>query len=260
MYAELKGKVAVITGASSGIGAAIARRLVKEGMKVIINYYQDEEKANKMVEELKNENGEAIAVYGDVKKEKDISNLFSAALYAFGDLDLWVNNAGIQSPSETHQMPLEEWQSVIDTNLTSVFLGARAALNYFLRRKKKGNIINISSIHETVPFLSFAHYAASKGGIKQFTRTLALEYAPKGIRVNAIAPGAIDTQINEDESQDTKKRKKEENTIPLRHFGSPDQIANVAAWLASDESGYVTGTTIYADGGLSLSKIQNKMD
>ncbi len=260
MYEDLKGKVAVVTGSSSGIGAAIVHRFIKEGMKVVINYYHEEEKSNEMVEQIKRNGGEAIAVYGDVKKEKDVFNLLSAALYAFGGLDIWVNNAGKQKPFDSHKMPLKEWQSVIDTNLTGTFLGSREALNYFLKKKKKGCIINISSIHETVPFLSYVHYTASKGGIKQLTKTLALEYGSKGVRVNAIAPGAIDTPINKENLADPKEREREEAGIPLRYIGTPDEIANVAAWLASEEASYVTGTTIFADGGLSMSKTQNEMD
>jgi len=258
MYTDLKGKIAVVTGSSSGIGAAIARRFIKEGMKVVINYYSDQEEAEKIVEELKLNGGEAIAVYGDVKKEKDIGNLLSAALYSFGDLDAWVNNAGMQSAFQSHKMPLKEWESVINTNLTGTFLGCREALNYFVKKNKKGSLINISSIHETVPFLSYAHYSASKGGIKQLTKTLALEYGEKGIRVNAIAPGAIRTSINGSGLPDPEKEVDDETSIPLRYIGEPDEIANVAAWLVSCESSYVTGTTIYADGGLSMSKTQTK--
>lgn len=260
MYEDLKGKIAVVTGSSSGIGEAIARRFAKEGMKIVINYFHEEKEADKIVEDIKRDGGEAIAVHGDVKKEKDIANLLSAALYAFGDLDVWVNNAGKQKPFDSHKMPLKEWQSVIDTNLTGTFLGSREALNYFLKKKKRGSIINISSIHENVPFLSYVHYTASKGGVKQLTKTLALEYGPKGIRVNAIAPGAIETPINQESFSDPEERKNEEESIPLRYIGNPDEIANVAAWLASKEASYVTGTTLYADGGLSMSKVQTEID
>lgn len=252
MYNELKGKTGVVTGSSSGIGAAIAERFAKEGMNVVINYYHNEEGAEDVVKKINQAGGAAIAVRADVKTEKGLSELLNAALDTFGDIDVWVNNAGMQNAVPSHKMKLDEWQSVIDTNLTGVFLGSREALKYFLSKKKKGNIINISSVHEIIPRPSYVHYAASKGGVKLLTHTLALEYGAKGIRVNAIGPGGIDTPINEQNNADSEKRKKDEKKIPLGYIGSPEEIANVAVWLASDESSYVTGTTIYADGGLLL--------
>ncbi|MCD7900326.1 MAG: glucose 1-dehydrogenase [Bacteroides sp.] len=260
MYKDLKGKVAVVTGSSSGIGEAIARRFAKEGMKVVINYYQEDEKATQIVEEIKKEGGEAIAVHADVKEEKDMNNLLEKTIDAFGQLDVWVNNAGTQSPSSTHTMPLDVWQNVIDTNLTGTFLGSRNALNHFVKSHRKGIIINVSSIHEAVPFLCYAHYAASKGGIKQLTKTMAVEYAHLGIRINSIAPGAINTDINKDSMSDPEKLEHEGKNVPIQYVGEPKEVANVAAWLASEEASYVTGTTIYADGGLSLSKTQEKPD
>lgn len=252
MYNDLEGKTAVITGSSSGIGAAIAERFAKEGMNVVVNYYHDKDAAYEIVEKIRKKNGNAVVIRADMKKEEDAAKLLKTAVEEFGDLDVWVNNAGKQKPFSSHEMPLDEWQSVIDTNLTGVFLGAREALNYFLNKKKNGNIINISSVHEIIPRPTYVNYAASKGGVKLLTQTLAREYAGKGIRVNAIGPGGIDTPINAENLSDKEQKEKDEKAIPLGYIGSPREIANVAAWLASSESSYVTGTTIYADGGLLL--------
>lgn len=252
MYKDLKGKVAVVTGSSSGIGAAIIDRFVKEGMKVVINYLKGKDVADEMVRIIKKNNGDGIAVQGNVDKEKDVANIAKIAIETFGDLDVWVNNAGHEKPFSTHEMPLSEWQSVIDTNLTGVFLGSREALRYFVDKEKKGNIINMSSVHEIIPWPTFAHYAASKGGVKLLTQTMAIEYAPMGIRINAIGPGAIDTPINAEKFADPDQRESVESLIPMGYIGTVHEIANVAAWLASAESSYVTGTTIFADGGMTL--------
>jgi len=252
MYNDLRGKTGIVTGSSSGIGMAIAERFAQEGMNVAINYFHEEEPARELVKQIKRHGGNAIAIQADVKKEEDIVMLLDFAIGTFHDIDVWVNNAGKQKPFSSHEMPLEEWQSVIDTNLTGVFLGAKHAIDYFLKKGKKGNVINISSVHEIIPRPTYVHYAASKGGVKLLTQTLAREYASKGIRVNAIGPGGIDTPINNKSISDSQQRKVDEQRIPLGYIGSPHQIANVAAWLASDESSYVTGTTIYADGGLLL--------
>ncbi|MCD8081265.1 MAG: glucose 1-dehydrogenase [Bacteroides sp.] len=252
MYKDLKGKVGVVTGSTSGIGAAIIRRFIDEEMKVVINYLDNEQAAEKMVEEIRQKGGEAVAAYADVKSEEDMAHLLHTTLEAYGDLDVWVNNAGVQKSVPSHQLPLAEWQRVIDTNLTGVFIGAREAINYFLRKNKRGNIINISSVHEIIPWPTYAHYTASKGGVKLLTQTLALEYASRGIRINSVAPGGIDTPINTEKVSGPQYRKGEEAGIPLGYIGTPEEIANVAVWLASGESSYVTGTTIIADGGLVL--------
>lgn len=252
MYDDLKGKTGVVTGSSSGIGMAIAERFAKEGMNVVVNYYHDEESARELVERIKEQDGQAIAIKADMTKEDDVTRLLEFTIGTYGDVDVWVNNAGKQNSYSSHKLPLEEWQSVIDTNLTGVFLGAREAINYFLQRKKKGIIINVSSVHEIIPRPTYVHYAASKGGVRMLTRTLAREYASRGIRVNAIGPGGIDTPINKESILDTEQKEEDEKKIPLGYIGLPEEIANVAAWLASSEASYVTGTTIYADGGLLL--------
>lgn len=252
MYNDLKGKVAIVTGGSKGIGNAIARRLSEEKMKVVINYHSDKEGAEETVEELKKVGGEAVAVQADVSSEKGIQDLLDAAVSHFGELDLWINNAGMENQVPTHELTLEDWNKVIDVNLTGVFLGSKAALNHFLEHDKKGNIINLSSVHERIPWPTFAHYSASKGGVKLFNETIALEYAHKGIRVNSIAPGAINTPINAEKFEDEKQKAATLKMIPLDYIGKPEEVAAAAAWLASDESSYVTGTTLFVDGGMSL--------
>lgn len=252
MYNDLKGKVAVVTGGSKGIGNAIARRLSEEKMKVVINYHSDKEGAEETVAELKKIGGEAVAVQADVSSEEGIQTLLDAAISNFGELDLWINNAGMENQVPTHELTLEDWNKVIDVNLTGVFLGSKAALNHFLEHDKKGNIINLSSVHERIPWPTFAHYSASKAGVKGFNETIALEYAHKGIRVNSIAPGAINTPINAEKFEDEKQKAATLKMIPLNYIGKPEEVAAAAAWLASNESSYVTGITLFVDGGMSL--------
>ena len=252
MYNDLKGKVAVVTGGSKGIGNAIARRLSEEKMKVVINYHSDKEGAEETVAELKKIGGEAVAVQADVSSEEGIQTLLDAAISNFGELDLWINNAGMENQVPTHELTLEDWNKVIDVNLTGVFLGSKAALNHFLEHDKKGNIINLSSVHERIPWPTFAHYSASKAGVKGFNETIALEYAHKGIRVNSIAPGAINTPINAEKFEDDKQKAATLKMIPLNYIGKPEEVAAAAAWLASNESSYVTGITLFVDGGMSL--------
>lgn len=252
MYKELEGKVAVVTGGSKGIGNAIARRLSEEKMKVVINYHSDKEGAEKTVEDLKQIGGEAVAVQADVSSEAGVKALLDAAISNFGDLDLWINNAGMENKVPTHELTLDDWDKVINVNLTGVFLGSKAALNHFLEKNKKGNIINMSSVHERIPWPTFAHYSASKGGVKLFNETIALEYAHKGIRVNSIAPGAINTPINAEKFEDEEQKAATLKMIPLDYIGKPEEVAAAAAWLASDESSYVTGITLFVDGGMTL--------
>ena len=252
MYNDLKGKVAVVTGGSKGIGNAIARRLSEEKMKVVINYHSDKKGAEETVADLKKIGGEAVAVQADVSSEEGIQALLDAAVSNFGELDLWINNAGMENQVPTHELTLADWNKVIDVNLTGVFLGSKAALNHFLEHDKKGNIINLSSVHERIPWPTFAHYSASKAGVKGFNETIALEYAHKGIRVNSIAPGAINTPINAEKFEDEKQKAATLKMIPLNYIGKPEEVAAAAAWLASNESSYVTGITLFVDGGMSL--------
>ncbi|MGG1486337.1 SDR family oxidoreductase [Peribacillus castrilensis] len=251
MYTDLEGKVVVITGSSTGLGKAMAIRFAKEKAKVVVNYRTKSEEADSVMEEIKTNGGEAIAVKGDVTVEEDVINLVQSAIKNFGKLDIFINNAGIENPVPSHEMPLSDWNRVIDTNLTGNFLGCREAIKYFVENDIKGNVINMSSVHEMIPWPLFVHYAASKGGVKLLTETLALEYAPKGIRVNSIGPGAIATPINADKHENPEKKKDLESMIPMGYIGKPEEIAAVAAWLASSESSYVTGITLFADGGMT---------
>jgi glucose 1-dehydrogenase len=243
--------VVVITGASTGLGRSMAIRFGKEQCNVIINYYSHQEEALKVKMEVENAGGKAAVIQGDVNNEEAVKNLVSFAIEQFGGLDIWINNAGIENSVPSHKLPLEDWEKVIKTNLTGAFLGSREAINYFVENNIKGNVINMSSVHEQIPWPTFVHYAASKGGVKLLTETLALEYAPKRIRVNNIGPGAINTPINAEKFADPKQRKDVESMIPLGYIGDPHEIAAVAAWLASTESSYVTGITLFADGGMT---------
>lgn len=249
VYSELKNKVAVVTGGSKGIGTAISERFGKEGMKVVINYHSDEKGARAAADAVKKNGGDAIIVQADIGSEEGAKKLVDTAVKKFGDLDVWVNNAGMENQVATKDMTLDNWNRVLNVNLTGVFLGTKAALNYFTDHKKKGNIINMSSVHEQIPWPTFAHYAASKGGVKLFTQTVAMEYAKQNIRVNAIGPGAINTPIN---ANDPKQLKATTAMVPMGRIGKPEEVAAAAAWLASDESSYVTGITMFVDGGMTL--------
>ncbi|MGE8001006.1 glucose 1-dehydrogenase [Lysinibacillus sp. NPDC093190] len=252
MYPDLEGKVVVITGAATGLGKAMGIRFGAEKAKVVINYRSNEADVNAVVEEVKKAGGEAIAVQGDVTVEADVINLVQTAVKQFGTLDVMINNAGIENPVASHEMPLSDWNRVINTNLTGAFLGSREAIKYYVENDIKGTVINMSSVHQVIPWPLFVHYAASKGGIKLMTETLALEYAPKGIRVNNIGPGAINTPINAEKFADPAKRADVESMVPMGYIGKPEEIAAVAVWLASSQASYVTGTTLFADGGMTL--------
>jgi glucose 1-dehydrogenase len=251
MYPDLKGKVVVITGASTGLGKAMAYRFGQEEAKVVINYFQDDPAIPDMIAQIKSFGGDAIALQGDVTKEEDVKHLVQEAVSHFGSLDIMINNAGVENEVPSEDLSLKDWNRVIATNLTGAFLGCREAIDYMLEKNIKGSIINMSSVHEVIPWPHFVHYAASKGGMKLMSETLALEFAPKGIRVNCIGPGAIDTPINAEKFSDPNLKAGVESLIPMGYIGKPEQIASVAAWLSSNEASYVTGITIYADGGMT---------
>lgn len=252
MYKDLNGKVAVITGGSKGIGNAIAQRFGKEHMKVVINYNSDPEGAQKAMDAVIANGGSGVIVQANVATEGGVQTLLKTALEKFGDLDVWVNNAGMEIKSPTHQLSLADWNKVISVDLTGVFLGSRTALSYFTNHSKQGSIINMSSVHEQIPWPTFAGYAAAKGGVKLFTQTIAMEYAKSGIRVNAIGPGAINTPINAKKFADKAQYDQTVSMVPMNRIGEPDEVAAAAAWLASKESSYVTGVTLFVDGGMTL--------
>ncbi len=251
MYPDLKGKIAVVTGGSKGLGAAIAARLGAEGVAAVIAYHSDQAGAERVKAAIEQSGGRAVVVQADVGAEEGVQALRDAAVEHFGGLHIWVNDAGVENSVSTHEMPLADWQKVINVNLTGVFLGSRTALKHFIETKTPGNIINISSVHEIIPWPKFAHYAASKGGVGQFTRTIAMEYAERGIRVNNIGPGAINTPINAKKFADPEQLKTTTDMVPMKTIGEPEDVA-AAAWLASDQSKYVTGITLYVDGGMTL--------
>ncbi|SEG38916.1 glucose-1-dehydrogenase [Paenibacillus sp. UNC499MF] len=251
MYKDLEGKTIVITGASTGIGRAAAVRFGQEKANVLINYLSHEESIPALIEEVEGAGGRALALRGDVTKEEDVKKLVEAAHEHFGSLDVMINNAGIENEVPSQELSADDWRKVLDVNLTGAFLGSREAISYMLEHEIRGAVINISSVHEMIPWPHFVHYAASKGGIKMMTETLALEFAPKGIRVNNIGPGAINTPINETKFADEEARAGVEALIPMGYIGRPEEIAAVAAWLASSESSYVTGITLFADGGMT---------
>lgn len=250
MYGELHDKVAVVTGAATGLGLFITLRYILEGMNVVADYVGE---LPKEFEDVQAKHADRVKfVKADVSNEEDIKALAETALKEFGHVDIWVNNAGVEASFPTIDMPLKEWQRVIDVNLNGVFLGSREALRIFRDQKIKGSIINMSSVHQRIPWPTFAHYAASKGATEMFTKTIALEYAEYGIRANCIAPGAINTPINAEKFSDPEQLKQTTSMVPMGIIGKPNQVAAAAAWLASDESSYVTGTTLFVDGGMSL--------
>lgn len=255
----LKGQKALVTGANSGIGEAIARYLARAGATVVINYRSRPEAANQIVDEIKAANGEAIALQADVIKEAEVKAMFSEMFQQLGTIDILVNNAGLQKDAPLTQMTLEQWNEVIDVNLTGQFLCAREAAKEFRRRGVQpqiscaaGKIICISSVHEVIPWAGHVNYAASKGGINMMMQTMAQELAPHKIRVNSIAPGAIKTPINQSAWETPEAEAKLLKLIPAGRIGTPEDIAKAAVWLASDDSDYVNGTTLFVDGGMTL--------
>ncbi|MCY7905861.1 SDR family oxidoreductase [Bacillus inaquosorum] len=252
MYKDLTGKTAIVTGSSKGIGKAIAERFGREKMNVVVNYHSDPSGADETVDIIKNNGGQAVAVEADVSKEEGIQALLDAALEHFGTLDVMVNNSGFNgAEAMPHEMSLEDWQRVIDVNVTGTFMGAKASLSHMMKNNIKGNVLNISSVHQQIPRPVNVQYSTSKGGIKMMTETLALNYADKGIRVNAIAPGTIATESNVDTKKE-ENRQKQLKKIPMKVFGKPEEVAAAAAWLVSEEASYVTGTTLFVDGGMTL--------
>jgi glucose 1-dehydrogenase len=249
----LEGRRAIVTGASSGIGKATAERLGAEGAGVCVNYYSQKESqaADEVVSAVEAAGGRAIAIQADVGKEDDVKRMVDRALKELGGLDLLVNNAGIEKQIPLLEMSLDEWNAVIGTNLTGAFLCMREAGKAIVDGGG-GVIVNMSSVHEFIPWPGFAHYCSSKGGMKLLMQTAARELADKKVRVVNIAPGAIATPINDFVLDDPEAKHAVESEIPLGRMGDPDEIAAAVAWAASDQAGYLTGTTIVVDGGMSL--------
>lgn len=255
----LKGKNALITGASTGIGEAIAIRLAQEGVNVAVNYRKSVDEAEETVEKMQNAcrkihdcGVKDLLVQADVSKEEEILTMFSTVIAEFGGIDILVNNAGIQYETPSHEITAADFDQIIGVNLRGSFLCAREVLKHFLKTNRKGTIINISSVHEIIPRPKYLSYSISKGGMGNLTKTLALEYADKGIRVNAVAPGATITPINEAWTEDPVKQAEVASHIPMKRVGTSAEMAAAVAFLASEESAYMTGQTLFVDGGLTL--------
>ncbi len=258
---SLKNQVAVITGSSSGIGAAVAAEMAKEGAMVVINYPNDKEfeLAGKVLDDIRASGGNGILQRADVSKEEEVINMFAAVVKQLGTVDILVNNAGIQKDAPFEQMTLADWNLVMNVNLTGQFLCAREAIREFLRRgivaersRAAGKIICMSSVHQVIPWAGHVNYATSKGGIMLLMKSLAQEFAPRKIRINSIAPGAIKTNINRSAWDTPEAESKLLELIPYARVGIPEDIGRTAVWLASDESDYVTGATLFVDGGMTL--------
>jgi len=259
----LDGKVAIVTGGSSGIGQAIAIRLGEEGVNVAINYVGPVEGAEATREAIEqgvdicmkkmSESGtRPILVHADVADEDDVAQMFERVLDEYGRLDYLINNAGIQIAADTQLLPVAHFDKVLAVNLRGAFLCAQHAVRHLLDADRPGVIINVSSVHQLIPKPRFVGYSVSKGGMQNLTRTLALEFAARGIRVNGIGPGATVTPINRSWIDDPMKRAMVESHIPMRRAGDAEEMAAVAAFLCSDEAAYVTGQTLFIDGGLTL--------
>lgn len=249
---RLEGKNVLVTGASSGIGRAIAVRFAKEGANVAINYLAGPADAEAVFAELQPGGHQHMIVQGDVSKEEQVKAMFEQVVNRFGSLDVLVNNAGIQKPSASEDAEMADFDRVLNVNLRGAFLCAREAVRHFLERDKGGVILNNSSVHEIIPKPKYLSYSISKGGMENLTKSMALEYAGRGIRVNAVGPGAVVTPINAAWTGDAKLRGEVESHIPMGRAAAPEEIAAVFAFLASDDASYVTGQTIFACGGLTL--------
>ncbi|MEI2579526.1 glucose 1-dehydrogenase [Scytonema sp. PRP1] len=255
----LKGKNVLVTGASSGIGQAIAVRFAQEGANVAINYRKNPEDAKETEEMVENACGEirgcgveSLLVQADVSQEEDVVKMVAAVVEKFGRLDILINNAGIQIEGAAHEMKIEDFDRVVAVNLRGAYICARETLKHFLSRRVGGVILNISSVHEIIPKPKYVGYSVSKGGMENLTRSLALEYASNNIRVNAIAPGATITPINKSWINDPEAKAEVESNIPMGRAGTSEEMAASVAFLCSDEAAYITGQTLFIDGGLTL--------
>ena len=255
----LHGQRALVTGGNGGIGAAISLALAKAGARVLINYHSDASEAERLVAEIAAHGGEAIAYQADVSQEDQVQGMYKTMLDAWGSIDILVANAGIQIDAPFDELTLAQWNTVLNVNLTGQFLCAREAIRQFKRRgvepqlsRAAGKIICMSSVHDIIPWAGHVNYAASKGGVLMMMKSLAQEVAHHKIRVNGISPGAIRTPINKDAWDTPEDEAALLKLIPYGRIGDTSDIAEATVWLASDASDYVTGTTLYIDGGMTL--------
>jgi glucose 1-dehydrogenase len=255
----LAGQKALVTGASSGIGKAVAIALGGAGADVAVNYLSGDDEAEAVVDAIKQKRSGAVAIQADVSKEDQVQAMFARMFDRFGTIDILVNNAGLQKDARFEEMTLQQWNTVIGVNLTGQFLCAREAVKEFKRRGVRpeiscaaGKIVCMSSVHDTIPWAGHVNYAASKGGVMLMMRSIAQEVAPHRIRVNSVSPGAIRTPINRPAWETPEAYASLMKLIPYKRIGEPEDIARVVVWLASDEADYVTGATMYVDGGMTL--------
>jgi glucose 1-dehydrogenase len=255
----LAGQKALVTGASSGIGRAVAIALGGAGADVVVNYRSGDEEAREVVDAIKEKGSNAVAIQADVSKEDQVQAMFARTFETFGTIDILVTNAGLQKDAPFEQMSLQDWNTVINVNLTGQFLCAREAVREFKRRGVRkeiscaaGKIICMSSVHDVIPWAGHVNYAASKGGVMMMMKSIAQETAPYRIRVNSISPGAIRTPINRPAWETPEAYSQLLKLIPYKRIGEPEDVARAAVWLASDEADYITGTSLYVDGGMTL--------
>jgi glucose 1-dehydrogenase len=254
----LEDQIGLVTGASSGIGKACAYSLAQAGAKVVINYHTNKASGEELADTIIKEGGDAVAIGADVGNEEQVQAMFKQAIDKYGTLDILVNNSGIQIDQAFDTMTLDQWNAVVGTHLTGHFLCTREAVREFLRRgmrpvsKALGKIICMSSVHDVIPWAERVSYAASKGGIILLMKSVAQEYASRKIRCNAISPGAIRTPLNRPAWETPEAEADLMTLIPNKRIGEPEEVGEVAVWLSADASDYITGTTIYIDGGMTL--------
>ena len=249
----LKGKTAIVTGGNSGIGKAIVLGLAQDGANIVIDYVANPEATEELERRVASLGDQAIGVDADVSKVEDLQRLVAAAVKAFGRLDIMVNNAGVETRTSILDTTEEQYEFVLNVNLKSAFFGTQVAAKQMILQGEGGRIINITSVHEDWPMPGNTAYCLSKGGMRMLTRTAGVELAPHDITVVGVGPGAVDTPINRSTEDDPAKMKRLDDAIPLGRMAKPEEIASVVTFLAGDGSSYVTGTTIFADGGLMQS-------
>jgi glucose 1-dehydrogenase len=247
---KLEGKVALVTGSSQGIGQAIAIRLAEEGANIIIDYRSNPDGAEETKTKVEATGRKGYVVQADLGVVSDVRKMVDAGVQEFGKLDILVNNAGLEKRADFWDVSEADYDSVVNVNLKGVFFATQAIVQHLRQTQRPGKIINISSVHEELPFPHFTSYCASKGGVKMMMRNLAVELGPLGITINNVAPGAIATPINQSLLNDPEKLNAVVKNIPLGRLGKPEDVASIVAFLASSDADYITGSTFFVDGGL----------